>query len=321
MHKIDLITGFLGSGKTTFISKYAAYLMGRGERIGILENDFGAINVDRVLLADLLGDKCGMEMVVGGDTLETHRRRMKTKLIALAMNGYDRVIIEPSGIFDVDELFDLLYEDPLDRMYEMGSVITLADAVSLQQAYVRDFSRESRYLSCAQSACAGRIVISKVDVPGAAQDPVTEAVETLNGCLTEFGCKRRITPDECLAANLNELTDDVLEKLSRCGYHRASHVKLPVMAEGDYESLFAYDLELEHDDLVSRVRGIFDDPGCGRIFRIKGYMNVKDRGWTEINATSSDSLGMQPAPSSENVLIVIGENVNADAVRKWLPVR
>ena len=95
MHKIDLITGFLGSGKTTFIKKYAEYLIGRGERIGILENDFGAINVDRVLLSDILGDNCGIEMVVGGDTQDTHRRRMKTKLIALAMNGYDRVIIEP----------------------------------------------------------------------------------------------------------------------------------------------------------------------------------------------------------------------------------
>ena len=45
MVKVDLITGFLGSGKTTFIKKYARYLMEQGQNIGILENDFGAINV------------------------------------------------------------------------------------------------------------------------------------------------------------------------------------------------------------------------------------------------------------------------------------
>ena len=39
MVKIDLITGFLGSGKTTFIRKYAQYLMDAGNNIGILEND------------------------------------------------------------------------------------------------------------------------------------------------------------------------------------------------------------------------------------------------------------------------------------------
>lgn len=56
MVKIDLITGFLGSGKTTFIKKYAKYLMAQGMNIGILENDFGAVNVDMMLLKDLEGE-------------------------------------------------------------------------------------------------------------------------------------------------------------------------------------------------------------------------------------------------------------------------
>ena len=50
MVKVDLITGFLGSGKTTFIKKYASWLMKQGQNIGILENDFGAVNVDMMLL-------------------------------------------------------------------------------------------------------------------------------------------------------------------------------------------------------------------------------------------------------------------------------
>ena len=54
MIKIDLITGFLGSGKTTFIKKYAKHLMDKGHHIGILENDFGAINVDMMLLQELM---------------------------------------------------------------------------------------------------------------------------------------------------------------------------------------------------------------------------------------------------------------------------
>ena len=63
MIKIDLITGFLGSGKTTFIRKYAKYLINQGKNIGILENDYGAVNVDAMLLQDILGDKCTLEMV------------------------------------------------------------------------------------------------------------------------------------------------------------------------------------------------------------------------------------------------------------------
>ena len=53
MVKIDLITGFLGSGKTTFLRKYASHLIAQGQNIGILENDFGAVNVDMMLLSCL----------------------------------------------------------------------------------------------------------------------------------------------------------------------------------------------------------------------------------------------------------------------------
>ena len=57
MIKIDLITGFLGAGKTTFIRKYAKYLMDSGKHIGILENDFGAVNVEMMMLQELMGDQ------------------------------------------------------------------------------------------------------------------------------------------------------------------------------------------------------------------------------------------------------------------------
>ena len=103
MIKIDLITGFLGSGKTTFLKKYASYHLRQGLRVGILENDFGAVNVDMMLLKDLLGDNCDLEMIAGGCDYDCHVRRFRTKLISFAMQGMDRVLVEPSGVFDVDE--------------------------------------------------------------------------------------------------------------------------------------------------------------------------------------------------------------------------
>ena len=58
MIKIDLITGFLGSGKTTFLKKYARYLLRKGQRPGILVNDYGAVNVDTMLLSELEEENC-----------------------------------------------------------------------------------------------------------------------------------------------------------------------------------------------------------------------------------------------------------------------
>ena len=129
MIQVDLITGFLGSGKTTFLRKYARYWINQGVKIAILENDFGAVNVDRMLLQDLEGDYCGVEMIAGGCDKDCHQRRFRTKLISLSMQGYKRVLIEPSGIYDVDEFFDTLYDEPLDQWYEAGNVIAIVDAV------------------------------------------------------------------------------------------------------------------------------------------------------------------------------------------------
>ena len=113
MTKIDLITGILGSGKTTWIHQYAEHLIQQGQRIAILENDFGAVNVDMVMLQDLKCENCQLEMIASCGDPCCHKRRFKTQLISLGMQHFDRVIIEPSGIFDMDEFFDVLHEDPL----------------------------------------------------------------------------------------------------------------------------------------------------------------------------------------------------------------
>ena len=82
-----------------------------------------------------------------GDDPETHRRRFRTKLIAMGMCGYDRVLVEPSGIYDMDEFFDVLHEEPLDQWYEIGNVIAVVDA-RLEDA----LSPEAEYLLASQAA-------------------------------------------------------------------------------------------------------------------------------------------------------------------------
>ena len=77
---------------------------------------------------ELEKEGCELEMIAGGCDYDCHMRRFRTKLISMAMRGFDRVIVEPSGIFDVDEFFDILHDEPLDRWYEAGSVIAICDA-------------------------------------------------------------------------------------------------------------------------------------------------------------------------------------------------
>ena len=209
MVQVDLITGFLGAGKTTFLRRYVRYLVEQGHNVCILENDFGAVNVDAMLVQDLLGPRCDLETISGGCDCDTHQRRMRTKLISLAMQGFDRVIIEPSGIFDVDEFFDILHDEPLDKWYRMGNVIAIVDAKQEQQ-----LSPQSAYLLASETANAGMVVLSRSQLATPAE--MDSTVNYLNHALEQNGCARRFGAD-VLRKNWEDLTPQDLAAVAACG--------------------------------------------------------------------------------------------------------
>lgn len=309
MITIDLITGFLGSGKTTFIEKYARWLVARRERVCILENDYGAINIDRVLLQDLLGPNCELEMVVGGDGAEAHQRRFRTKLISMAMLGYTRVLVEPSGIYDVDEFFDTLYEEPLDRWYEVGSVLTIIDA-----RLDPELSAASRYLLASEAANAGKIILSKLAVD-AQNDAIRQTLAILNQAMEELQCARRFAyPADVLAKPWAQLEDADFQMLENAGYRHVSFLKKAVAEEDAYQSLFYMHYETTPEDLQARVLKLLTDPAAGHVLRIKGFSSG-----LELNVTKDERHFRPLTTPTEDVIIVIGEDLRKDVVATYFP--
>ena len=310
MTRVDLITGFLGSGKTTFLKKYAKHLIEQGEKICIIENDFGAINVDMVLLQEVVGEKCNIEMVVGGDGEVAHQRRLKTKLIAMGMLGYDRVIIEPSGVFDPDELFDILYESPIDQWYEMGSVIGIFDT-----KVGPELSKESRYFMMSQMASAGTVLLSKLDDED--EKIKLEILEQINNIMDEFGCSVKINQEKIIAKNWDLLTDSDFKKIINSGYNKADYTKIMHIGDSGYQTLFYFDFEMSEELLHEKILSIFKDTKCGKIHRIKGFIKVNDNEKAELNATA-ERYEIKRIDTDRAVLIVIGENLDRDELAKYV---
>lgn len=308
MVKIDLITGFLGSGKTTFIKKYVQYLLKQGLKIGIIENDFGAVNVDMMLLQDLISNRCELEMVAGAGDLESHRRRLKTKLISMKMRGIDRIIIEPSGIYDVDEFFDVLHEDPLDNWYEIGSVITIVDA-----KLDRHLSRQSRYLLASQIVVAGQIVLSKTQSSN--QEDIEYTIEYLNKALEEFHGKKRKKMD-FIYKNWDTLSNDDYQTLINSGYKYESIEKLWFDQNDTFRSLYFMNKKISKEKLIKIVQELMNGQVGGNIFRIKGFILLEDNSWLEINATKSD-IEIKSVENGQEIIIVIGENLIEKSIQKY----
>lgn len=309
MITIDLITGFLGSGKTTFIENYARWLVAKGERVCILENDYGAINIDRVLLQDLLGPNCELEMVVGGDGAKAHQRRFRTKLISMAMLGYTRVLVEPSGIYDIDEFFDTLYEEPLDRWYELGSVLAIVDA-----RLDPDLSPASRYLLATEAAGAGKIILSKLS-EDTQNDVIGQTLAVLNQAMEEVQCTRRFAyPADVLAKPWAQLEDADFQMLEAAGYRHVSFLKKAVAEEDAYQSLFYMHYETTPEDLQARVLKLIADPAAGHVLRIKGFSSG-----LELNVTKDERHFRPLSVPTEDVIIVIGEGLRKDIVAGYFP--
>ena len=306
MVKIDLITGFLGSGKTTFIRQYAQWLIHQGYHIGILENDFGAVNVDMMLLQDLEGDSCELEMVSGGCDRDCHRRRFKTKLIAMGMSGYDRVLVEPSGICDVDEFFDALHEEPLDRWYEIGNVFAIVDAKLLE-----NLSEATDYLLATEAADAGAVLLSRVQEASTAEMDAT--VAHLNRALKKVGCSRQLDK-EIIRSNWFEFTDKDFEQLLHAGYQMSDYCK-ETQQEDAFDSLFFMHVKMTEEELRAAVQAAFADSNCGHIFRIKGFLPVGED-WIELNATRRETV-INPISRGQEILIVIGEDLSKKALQKY----
>lgn len=308
MVKIDLITGFLGSGKTTFIKKYAKYLIDNGANIGILENDYGAVNVDMMLLKDLEGDNCELEMIAGGCDADCHRRRFRTKLIAMGMCGYDRVIVEPSGIYDVDEFFDVLRDDPIDRWYEIGNVITVVDA-KLEP----ELSDEADYLLASEAANAGCIVLSRSQE--ATEEEINNTIGHLNTAMEKVQCKRRFR-DEVLVKDWDTFEKEDYERLLSCGFIPENYRKMHVEEDGAFQSLYFMNLDKTKEEITETAKKVLEDTECGKVFRIKGFLKDEEGKWLELNATHQE-MRICPIAEGQEVVIVIGEGLKKEKIQKY----
>ena len=169
MTKIDIISGFLGAGKTTFIKKLLEEAIS-GEQVVLIENEFGQIGIDGGFLKDAgieireMNSGCICCSLVGdfGKSLEEVLTKYKP----------DRVIIEPSGVGKLSDVMKAVRDVAGTVDVELNSAVTIVDA-SKCKMYMKYFGEFFNN----QVEYAGTIVLSRTDVLDAGK--VQKAVELI----------------------------------------------------------------------------------------------------------------------------------------------
>jgi G3E family GTPase len=180
-----ILTGFLGSGKTTLLKRVLTEA--HGQRIAVIENEFGAENIDNeILVADTEEQIVQMS---NGCVCCTIREDLRSTLSLLAAKrrkgllAFDRVIIETTGLADPGPVAQTFFmDDEIAESYLLDAIVTLVDAKHAPQQL--DERQEARR----QVGFADQIFISKADLVA------PDAVEALIHRLKHMNPRAPIEP-------------------------------------------------------------------------------------------------------------------------------
>ena len=161
MTKIDIISGFLGAGKTTFIKKLLQEAIS-GEQVVLIENEFGEIGIDGGFLKDSgieireMNSGCICCSLVGdfGKSLSEVLTKYKP----------DRIIIEPSGVGKLSDVMKAVIDVSADMDVALNSAVTIVDAAKCKM-YMKNFGEFFNN----QIENAGTVVLSRTDITDTAK--------------------------------------------------------------------------------------------------------------------------------------------------------
>jgi G3E family GTPase len=295
---VFVVTGFLGSGKTTLLNR----IIGSPGFVDslVVVNEFGEVAVDH----HLLESSEERTVALPNGCLCCHLRGdLEETLIGAAMRrrrgeiaGFDRVIVETSGLADPGPVAQTLFADQaLARDFKLGPIVTVVDAADSENR------KSGAAIARAQIAAADVVILSKSDRTQNL-DAVNEEVKSVNPQARCIPARFGDVDPALLAANPKSGTDHVFSRSHAHASGIASFVlRFPApVSKALLERFLSVLVDLRGADLL-RVKGIVALDG-GECVAVQGVRHVFDR--------------LRPvSPARETGLVFIARNVQESEVR------
>jgi G3E family GTPase len=270
MLPVCVLTGFLGSGKTTILAR----LLRQQEfaRTAVIINEFGDVGLDHELVA--ASEDSIIELATGclcckvrSDLTQTigellQRRAQRT------CAPFERIVIETSGLADPAPILQTLMTDPtLAGHLALARVVTTADAVSAPGTLERE------WVSRKQVALADRIVLTKLDLAAAAERPLRRRLAALNASAPIVRADHgRIDPARLLGADADANSSTHVALLS--GLTESAHRHLHAVHDSEIQTYAI----MREAPIPAVVMTLFLEAlaeHCGAdLLRLKGIVNL-----------------------------------------------
>jgi len=324
---ITILTGFLGSGKTTILSSLIKHKL--MVNAAIIINEFGEIGLDHDLIETT--DENVIELQNGcicctiqGDLKSTLLNLLK-KMEKGEISPFNHVIIETTGLADpVPIIHTLMTSLDLQRIYSIDGVITVIDSINGESTY--NVHEEA----VKQTAFADRIVLSKTDIADEARvNSLTKRIRTINPKVTIIKSNMNSVPVAKLLGlndynpqnkdwNVREWLEIEKNKSSKHLHHHHDH---DVNRHGDDIETFAMvtSQPVSMTSLNFFLELLMSQMG-ENILRIKGILNIKGQECPAVIHGVQhifhplEWLEKWPSQNKQSRLVFITKNINKDTI-------
>lgn len=321
MTKVDIISGFLGAGKTTFIKKLIGEVFD-GEKLVLIENEFGEIGIDGGFLKDAgveiteMNSGCICCTLVGDFS----------KALKKVIDEYhpDRVIIEPSGVGKLSDVARAIEDVKETADIEIDGRITVVDGKKAKM-YLKNFGEFFED----QVKHASTIVISRTQMM--TDEKIEECVHLLRHENEEATIIT--TPWEKLGkeAVLHALLhgtemEELLEHHEHHEYHEHHHEHGECCHHEHHghhhadEVFTSWGKETAHkyteEELDFLVKALSETEGYGKILRSKGIVEMTDGTWKQFDLVPEEYEVRESQADYTGRVCVIGTDLAEDELLK-----
>lgn len=314
MIKIDVISGFLGAGKTTLIKKLFETGF-NNEKVVIIENEFGDISIDKGFLKNSgveikeINAGCICCSLVG-DFASSIQELIDTY-------SPDRIIIEPSGVGKLSDIINAI-KNVNSPLLKINILATIVDAKKAKM-YIKNFGE----FFINQIESANNIVISKTE-----NIDETKIEETLK-IIKEHNQKANIitTPLNTLDSSIllttletqTSLIDELIKEVNHNEHHHEHDEECHCHEHHHADEVFAsWGIETSKSFTKNQLETFLSslsNEHLGIILRCKGYLKASDnQKWYYFDYVSGDYEIRLGEIDSNGRIVVIGSSLNKEKI-------
>ena len=304
---VTIVTGFLGSGKTTFINNLLK--QNYDVKIGLIENEFGDVSIDSKLIVNYQPENI-IELNNGCICCSLFNEFSLALQELIKKNTHlEQLIIETTGVADPGPVIETFFQDPdLNRLFVLSGTICLVDAANFQEE-IGYFEQQKQIM------LSDLIILNKVDnVHETRLEYLRTKISALNKTAQLVETNFAFLASSYLYMLHPQMQDEFVKKLRK-----------PFYCEPDTSEIHSFTIRFDgyiNEPKFSEWFKYFASIHRKQIFRIKGLVHFEDNPITGIvqsvggMTNISEGSVTNPYEPIENILVFIGKGISKFEIEK-----